>query len=91
MKNSIFDDVMTGDKLAAWQWLKLFITNFLGNYRSNEYDKLLLNIKKTEGANVSQNALLGSHLNYFFENCGDLSEEQGKRFHLDIRVIEERY
>ena len=46
MKNSIFDDVMTGDKIAAWQWLKLFITNFLGNYRSNEYDKLFLNIKK---------------------------------------------
>ena len=32
-----------------------------------------------------------SHLDYFPENCGDFSEEQGERFHQDIRVMEERY
>ena len=34
---------------------------------------------------------LSSHLDYFPDNCGDLSEEQGERFHQDIRVMEERY
>ena len=34
---------------------------------------------------------LPSHLDYFPQNCGDLSEEQGERFHQDIRVMEERY
>ena len=30
---------------------------------------------------------LFSHLDYFAENLGDVSEEQGKRFHQDIRGI----
>ena len=32
-----------------------------------------------------------SHLDYFPQNCGDLSEEQGERFHQDICVMEECY
>lgn len=32
---------------------------------------------------------LSSHLDYFPENCGDFSEEQGERFHQEIR--EESY
>ena len=34
---------------------------------------------------------LFSHLDYFPENLGDVSEEQGKRFHQDIKMMEERY
>ena len=34
---------------------------------------------------------LHSHLDRFPENLGDLSEEQGERFHQDIRIMEERY
>ena len=34
---------------------------------------------------------LNSHLDYFPKNCGDYSEEQGERFHRDIRMMEERY
>lgn len=32
-----------------------------------------------------------SHLDRFPENLGDFSEEQGERFHQDIRTMEERY
>ena len=31
------------------------------------------------------------HLNYFLDNCGMFSEEQGKRFYQEITVMEERY
>ena len=34
---------------------------------------------------------LNAHLDYFPDNCGDYSEEQGERFHQDISTIEERY
>ena len=34
---------------------------------------------------------LRSHLDYFPENCGDFSEEQGERFHQDISDMEKRY
>ena len=32
-----------------------------------------------------------SHLDYFPENLGNVSEEQGERFHYDIRMMEEKY
>jgi hypothetical protein len=31
------------------------------------------------------------HLDYFLENLGDLSEEQGERFHQDVKEMERRY
>ncbi|KYQ49069.1 hypothetical protein ALC60_11871 [Trachymyrmex zeteki] len=34
---------------------------------------------------------LDSHLDTFPENLGDFSEEQGERFHQDIKVMETRY
>ena len=34
---------------------------------------------------------LFSHLDRFPENLGELSEEQGERFHQDIKVMEEMY
>lgn len=34
--------------------------------------------------------LLQDHLDYFPENCG-LSDEQGEKFHQDVKVMEKRY
>ncbi|GFU57687.1 uncharacterized protein TNCV_3638421 [Trichonephila clavipes] len=34
---------------------------------------------------------LHSHLDYFPENVGAVSEEQGERFHQDIKEMERRY
>ena len=34
---------------------------------------------------------LNSHLEYFPDNCGKYSEEQGERFHQDITTMEQRY
>ena len=34
---------------------------------------------------------LHSHLDRFPENLGDFSDEQGERFHQDIKTIEKRY
>ena len=34
---------------------------------------------------------LHSHLSEFPENLGNVSEEQGERFHQDVKVMEERY
>ena len=47
---------------------------------------------KAIGAHMSiKMHFLNSHLNYFPDNCGNFSEEQGERFHQDIRVMKERY
>ena len=34
---------------------------------------------------------LHNHLDRFADNLGDVSEEQGERFHQDIKVMEDRY
>ena len=34
---------------------------------------------------------LDSHLDNFPENCGEVGDEQGKRFHQDIKVMGKRY
>src|SRR5277367_97272 len=74
---------------------KSIIQNFLGNHRSPDYAHVveqLLHSFKALGARMSiKMHFLSSHLDYFPDNCGDLSEEQGERFHQDIRVMEERY
>ena len=34
---------------------------------------------------------LSSHLGFFLENCGSVSDEHGECFHLDIAAMEGRY
>ena len=42
------------------------------------------------GANMNIKVhFLDSHLGRFSENCGDVSDEQGKRFYQDIQIMEE--
>ena len=44
------------------------------------------------GANMSIKLhYLFSHLDRFPQNLGDFSDEQGERFHQDIKVMEDRY
>ena len=53
--------------------------------------KLLVSYEKL-GCNMSVKVhFLQSHLDYFPENLGAVSEEQGERFHQDIKTMEKRY
>lgn len=95
MKDPQFDESMEDKEKYAWLALKAIIKNFLGNYRSPEYETAIEELLKNFqflGARMSiKMHFLSSHLDYFPDNCGDYSEEQGERFHRDIRVMEERY
>lgn len=95
MKDSEFEKTMSQIEKEAWICFKSIVQNFLGNRRSREYEQLvedLLKSFKKLGSRMSVKLhFLSSHLDYFPENCGDYSEEQGERFHQDIKVMEERY
>jgi len=95
IKDPEFERTMNHIEKNAWNNFKSITTNFLGNQRSPEYDTIvsgLLESFKMLGARMSVKLhFLASHLNYFPDNCGDYSEEQGERFHQDIRTMEERY
>ena len=95
MKDSSFDEILTGNEKTAWVSFKNVCTNFLGKRRSQDYEEMvgvLMQSFQAMGARMSiKMHFLHSHLDYFPENCDDYSEEHGERFHQDISCMEERY
>ena len=82
-------------ELASWLSFVEVVQTFLGNRKADNYkdivQKLLDNFQAL-GINMSIKVhFLHSHLDRFPENLGDVSDEQGERFHQDIKVMEERY
>lgn len=95
INNNDFTNHMTRVELEAWTSFVSVVKNFLGNHKAADYSKIvakmLVNFKKL-GANMSIKLhYLHSHLDRFPDNLGDYSEEQGERFHQDIKTMEERY
>ena len=75
---------MNPEEKNGWVAFSQVVNNFLGNTKSREYKKivktLLDNFHKL-GCNMSVKVhFLHSHLEYFPENLGALSEEQVKGF-----------
>ena len=94
MKDPIFDTAPSQAELSTRQSLKSIVTNFLGNHRVGEYEKeieeLLKSFRQLRARISVKLHFLQSHLDYFPNNCRDLSEELGECFHQDIHIMEER-
>ncbi|GBP72152.1 hypothetical protein EVAR_49742_1 [Eumeta japonica] len=90
-----FDSVLEGKEKQAWNDFRLVARNFLGNKRSDNYAELVENMLSSYqklGCNMSLKIhFLHSHLDFFPDNCGALSDEHGERFHQDIANMEKRY
>ncbi|GFU53434.1 uncharacterized protein TNCV_3029391 [Trichonephila clavipes] len=94
VKDSNFAKSITEVESKAWNSFVLIMSNFLGkkrsDYRVELVESMLSNLKEL-GCNMSIKIhFLHSHLDRFPQNLGDFSEEQGERFHQDLRTIEER-
>jgi len=74
---------------CAWSSFVLVVKNFLGNKKADNYTQLVEDMLfhfNRLGCNMSVKVhYLHSHLYRFLDNFGDLSEEQGKRFHQGIK------
>jgi hypothetical protein len=95
MKDPHFTNSMNDVEKDAWNSFVAVINNFLGNNKSENYkdlvETLLANFHRL-GCNMSIKLhFLNSHLDGFPENLGDVSDEQGERFHQDLKIMEERY
>lgn len=90
-----FQDSMNDTEAAAWSSFCMVVKNFLGNYKSPNSDELVENMLTAFcalGCNMSIKLhYLHSHLDRFPDNLGDVSEEQGERFHQELSTMEERY
>ena len=89
MQDQTFTARMTVTERAGWCLYVSVLREFLGNTKAsscrNLVDVMLQNFQ-APGARMSIKLhYLFSHLDYFPENLGDVSEEQ------DIRTMEERY
>ena len=81
IKDEYFDTLLQGDEKAAWDSFKFVVKGFLGNRRAQNYEELVNNLLQSYqnlGCNVSEKIhFLHSHLDFFPENCGAVSDEHG--------------
>ena len=95
MKDHNFPSLMTEDEKSTWESFKSVINNFLGNHKSDGYEAVVQTLTsnfQNLGVRMSiKFHFLRSHLDYFPENWGYYSKEQGERFHQDIKCMEGRY
>jgi hypothetical protein len=86
---------MTGVEREAWIAFKCVVAKFLGNNENPDYVTIVANMLeqfKVLGCLMSLKIhFLNLHLKFFPKNLGAVSEEQGERFHKDIKEMERRY
>ena len=79
----------------AWISFVDVIKNFLGNVKAINYveivEKMLKSFESLRCNMSIKVHFLFSHLSSFPENLGSVSDEQGERFHQDIKIMEESY
>lgn len=95
MSDAAFKNTTDEKEKAAWICFCEVVSKFLGNNKDPNYRNIVANMLeayKELGCNMSMKIhFLFSHLDYFPENLGFLSEEQGERFHKDVLEFERRY
>ena len=95
LRDQYFVITMTIVEARAWKAFSKVVHNFLSNKRADNYielmEKLLFSVQDL-GCRMSIKVhYLHSHLREFRANLDDVSEEQGERFHQDVKVIKKRY
>ena len=95
LKDKHFIARMTAVEARAWVAFTNVVEGFLGNKKDDNYkeivDELLLSLRGLRCRMSIKLHYLHSHLNKFQDSLRDVSEEQGERFHQDIKVMEDRY
>ena len=90
-----FESKLEGCEMNAWISFKAVVNDFLGNHRAPNYKHSIRNMLecyRLMGCNMSLKIhFLHSHIDFFPENLGSVSDEHGERFHQDIAVMESRY
>ncbi|UYV78509.1 hypothetical protein LAZ67_16001816 [Cordylochernes scorpioides] len=88
-------DCLNEVEAAAWNSFRNVCKNFLGNVMAENYrdlvNELLLSYKALRCNMSLKIHFLHSHLDFFPENLGAVSDEHGERFHQDISSIKKRY
>lgn len=88
-------NVLTDKEYHAFFCLMEVCNKFLGNKKDSDSEILIQNMMNAyEILNISITIKMHTlicHLQLFRENCGRFSDQQGERFHQDIKGIEKDY
>lgn len=94
-KDNSFQATLNEKEIRAWNAFKAVCFNFLGNEKSPKYVEMveeLIASYAALGCNMSLKLhFMHSHLDFFPENMGAVSDEHGERFHQDIAKTEKNY
>ena len=94
MQDKQFEEDLNGTERNAWLSFKRICKDFLGNHKAANYHDVvqdLLTSYEPMGCNMSLKIhFLESHVDFFPENLGKFSDENGERFHQDIMFTEKR-
>ena len=92
LRDELFERIITDDEQRAWHAFREVVTGFLGNRRADNYKDLVEELPSSYqklGCNMSLKVhFLSSHLDYFPEKCGSVSDEHGERFHQDFAAMD---
>jgi hypothetical protein len=95
MDDDSFTDTITAIQEDAWNSFKEVVNTFLRNIKDPLYKEIvrnMLNKFKLLVCNINLKLhFLASRLDYFPPDLGVVSEEQGERFHQDLKDVERRY
>jgi hypothetical protein len=85
MKDQDFEGGQNEPEKAAWRSFQKAVRNFLGNKKAQKYEAMISEIienYRALGCNTSLKMhFLGSHLVFFPQNLGNVSDEHGEGFH----------
>ncbi|GBN84852.1 hypothetical protein AVEN_256417-1 [Araneus ventricosus] len=88
MKNLVFESKLSKKEAAAWTSFKELEKKLLRKSQSRKLRQIVNNLLKgykTMGCNMSLKIhFLHSHLEFYPENLGSVSDEHGERFHQDF-------
>ena len=95
MKSDSFSEKLSAVERRAWKSFVSVVEGFLGNHKADNFRNIveeLVDAYEKMGCRMSLKLhVLHFHIDEFKDNMGDYSEEQGERFHQDVKSFEERY
>lgn len=92
LSDTSFEERLNSRENSSWLAFKAVARSFLGNEKSDDYDEIIKDIvRKYNSLSCNMNLklhIVDSHLDFFSENLGAVSEGQSERFHRDISEME---
>ena len=95
LASEVLREQMSDFERNAWQAFRMIGEGFLENHGRDDYAMIVSNLIESYeklGCRMSLKLhFLHSHLDFFWDNLGNVSEEHSERFHQDTQVMEKRH